>query len=108
MPLKRDIALDALYNGVEESLRLEAAAYWTEQSCLPFTTTVICTPADLDIPKTVVVTLKDKVFPKDLQVLCAEKWGAKMTEIDFGHSPWMNDPERALLVELIEQEASRI
>ena len=88
-----------MYDGVEESVRNEAAAYWCEQSCLPFTTTVICTPADLDIPKTVVVTLKDKMFPKELQRSCADKWGANQVEIDFGHIPWMVDSLREKLVE---------
>ncbi|KAF5009092.1 hypothetical protein FDECE_4644 [Fusarium decemcellulare] len=107
LPLIMDKAIDALYSDIEQSAKDEAAAYVCHQGRGPFEIVVECTPADLDIPKTYVVCANDKIFPKELQLFVADKWGAKILEIESGHSPWMIESHRKWLVDLVAQEAAK-
>ncbi|KAH7268633.1 hypothetical protein MRS44_011095 [Fusarium solani] len=108
LPLKPDIAPDAFYFDVEKSIRDEAMAHVCHQSRGPFEVPVVCTPKDLDIPKTYVVCLNDKIFLKDIQAYAADNWGAKALEIESGHSPWLIDSHREWLVNLVGEEAAKV
>lgn len=80
---------------------------WVEQSARPFYVAIEHTPADLRAPKTLVVCTEDKIFPMDLQVLCAETWGANQVEVKTGHSPWMNAEARKKIVATIRDHAEK-
>ena len=98
---------EAFYNDIEESKKEAAIAHLGSQSKLPYKTTIVCTPAELDLPKTLIACANDKTFPRDIQIMTAEKWGATVVELESGHSPWMRDDLRPKIVEVIVKEARR-
>ena len=67
----------------------------------------LITPSDLDSPKTLVVCTEDRVFPRELQLLTGQTWGARIVEVASGHSPWMVGGVRERLVGVVVEEALR-
>jgi len=73
-----------------------------------FKTTINYTPGNLKMPKTLVVCTEDKSVVKELQVLCAEMWGAKQVEVKTGHSPWMDEDARETIVGVVREMAGTV
>ncbi|KAM5349932.1 hypothetical protein ACJ41O_006437 [Fusarium nematophilum] len=108
LPLIVDKARDAFYSGIDESAKDEAMAYVCHQSRAPFEIPIVCTPIELDIPKSFVICANDPIFSKDIQAFTAEKWGATTIELEAGHSPWLVEGHRELLVKFIAEEAAKV
>ncbi|KAH7161923.1 Alpha/beta hydrolase fold-1 [Dactylonectria macrodidyma] len=107
LPLLLDKAKDAFYFDIDQPAKDEALAHVCHQSKAPLEVPIVCTPIELDIPKILIICTEDKIFPKDLQLLTAEKWGATPLEIVSGHSPWLVDSHRHFLVNVIDEEAAK-
>ncbi|KAJ4258067.1 hypothetical protein NW762_008207 [Fusarium torreyae] len=107
LPLKIDQVKTAFFTDIDQAVADEAIPYLCDQSTAPFEVPVVCTPADLDIPKTVVICKNDTIFVKDILTFVADKWGATTLEIESGHSPHLVDSHRKWLIELIAREAEK-
>ncbi|KAL6412950.1 hypothetical protein AUP68_02444 [Ilyonectria robusta] len=108
LPLISDKAKDAFYSDVDQPAKDEAWAHVCHQSKAPFEVPIVCTPTELNIPKTYIVCANDKIFAKEVQLFIAEKWGATPLEIKSGHSPWLVDSHRDWLVEVIAEQAAKL
>ncbi|KAF9765179.1 hypothetical protein IL306_002589 [Fusarium sp. DS 682] len=108
LPLKVDKLKDAFFSDLDQSVADEVIPTLCHQSKAPFEVVVVCTPADLKIPKTVVVCKNDTIFTKDILMFVADKWGVDILEIESGHSPHLVEAHRKWLAELVVKEAEKV
>ncbi|KAF4452579.1 hypothetical protein F53441_4598 [Fusarium austroafricanum] len=107
LPLKIEKLKEALFSDLDQSVADEVIPTLCNQSKAPFEVPVACTPADLTIPKTVIICKSDPIFVKDILLFVADKWGAHIMEIEAGHSPHLVESHRKWLAELMVQEAEK-
>ncbi|KAM0354809.1 hypothetical protein ACHAPU_000633 [Fusarium lateritium] len=107
LPLKTDKLKGAFFSDLDQSVADEVIPTLCHQSKAPFEVTVVSTPADLNIPKTVVLCKNDTIFTKDILTFIAGKWGANIIEIESGHSPHLVEAHRKWVVELVVREAEQ-
>ncbi|KAH6951571.1 Alpha/beta hydrolase fold-1 [Fusarium avenaceum] len=108
LPLKTEKLKEAFFSDIEQSLADEIIPTLCQQSRGPFEVNVVCTPADLNIPKTVVLCKNDTIFTKDIVAYVADKWGATVVEIESGHSPHLIEEHRKWIAEFISREAEKL
>ncbi|KAF5582234.1 pyrethroid hydrolase [Fusarium pseudocircinatum] len=107
MPLKLDRVKEAFLSDIHESIADEIIPTLCHQSKAPFEVPIVCTPADLAIPKTMVICKNDPIFGRDMLLGVAQNWGADTLEIESGHSPHLMEDHGKWLVELVSKEAKR-
>ncbi|KAF5667137.1 pyrethroid hydrolase [Fusarium heterosporum] len=107
LPLKVDKLKGAFFSDLDQSVADEVIPILCHQSKAPFEVTVVSTPADLGIPKTVVLCTNDTIFTKDILTFVAEAWGAEIVEIESGHSPHLAGAHRKWIAELVVREAEK-
>ncbi|SPJ78304.1 uncharacterized protein FTOL_06693 [Fusarium torulosum] len=108
LPLKVEKLKGAFFSDIDQSVADEIIPTLCHQSKSPFEVTVVCTPTDLKIPKTVVLCKNDTIFTKDILTFVADKWGATIVEIESGHSPHLVDEHRKWIAEFISREAEKL
>ncbi|KAF0639294.1 hypothetical protein FPSE5266_10264 [Fusarium pseudograminearum] len=107
LPLKNDKLMEAFFSNVDKSIADEIIPTLCHQSKGPFEVPVPCTPADLNIPKILVLCKDDPIFTKDILTFIADKWGAAILEIESGHSPHLLETHRQWIVNLVATEAEK-
>ncbi|KAI1014367.1 hypothetical protein LB504_012094 [Fusarium proliferatum] len=108
MPLKLDRAKEAFLSDVNQSIADAIIPTLCDQSKAPFEVPIVCTPADLEIPKTMVICKNDPIFGREMLLSVAQHWGADTLGIESGHSPHLIEEHRKWLVELVSQETTKI
>ncbi|RBR12212.1 uncharacterized protein FIESC28_08698 [Fusarium coffeatum] len=108
LPLKNDKLMSAFFSDIDQSVANEIIPTLTHQSKGPFEVTVPCTPADLNIPKLMVLCENDTIFTKDILTFVADRWGAKILEIESGHSPHLVEKHREWIADLISAEGEKV
>ncbi|KAM0245170.1 hypothetical protein ACHAP5_005563 [Fusarium lateritium] len=108
LPLKVEKLKGAFFSDIDQSLADEIIPTLCHQGKGPFEVTVVCTPEDLKIPKTVVLCKDDTIFTKDILEFVADKWGATIVEIESGHSPHLVEEHRKWIAEFISREAEKL
>lgn len=93
------------YADIDDARASEAAASLGEQSEKCMTDPVPYVGQQIELPKTYFVCMQDKVVPVEFQRIPAEVWGAKIVEIDAGHSPFLKDAVLPTLVKVIGELA---
>lgn len=106
MPIILDGAINAFYHDVDDSIKNEAAAYLCRHSRTPFEEPQNYVPGQIKVPKTYVVCLEDRALDPAYQTAAADAWGAKKVELQCGHSPFLKDAERKIVVREIVEAAS--
>jgi TusA-related sulfurtransferase len=99
--------MEAFFSDVDNSIANETIPTLCHQSKGPFEVSVPCTPADLEIPKTLVLCKDDPIFTKDILTFVADKWGATVLEIESGHSPHLSETHRQWIANLVTAEAEK-
>ncbi|RGP73084.1 pyrethroid hydrolase [Fusarium longipes] len=107
LPLKNGKLMEAFFNDVDESVANEIIPTLCHQSKGPFEVSVPCTPADLAIPKTLILCRNDPIFTKDLLEFIADKWGATVLEIESGHSPHLSETHRQWITSFVINETAK-
>ncbi|KAB5582801.1 Alpha/beta hydrolase fold-1 [Coniochaeta sp. 2T2.1] len=107
LPLIKD-APEVFFHDVECSIRKEATALLAGQSRAPFEKELTYTIQEIQIPKTYVLTKLDRAIPPSVQQLAIDVGGCKVVEMECGHSPFLKDTERAVLVQLVVVAAGGI
>ncbi|KAF5986175.1 pyrethroid hydrolase [Fusarium coicis] len=105
MPLKLDRVKEAFLSDIHESIANEIIPTLCHQSNAPFEVPIVRTPADLAIPKTMVICKNDPIFGREMLLGVAQTWGADTLEIESGHSPHLVEEHSKWLVELVSQAA---
>ncbi|CAG7564375.1 unnamed protein product [Fusarium equiseti] len=107
LPLKNDKLMDAFFSDIDQTVANEVIPTLAHQSKGPFEVIVPCTPADLNVPKIMVICENDTIFDKDILTFVAERWGAKILEIESGHSPHLVEKYREWISDLISAEGEK-
>ncbi|CEI62028.1 hypothetical protein FVEN_g3063 [Fusarium venenatum] len=107
LPLKNEKLMGAFFTDVDKSVADEIIPTLCHQSKGPFEVSVPCTPADLIIPKILVLCKDDPIFTKDILTFVADKWGATVLEIESGHSPHLSETHRQWIANLVATEAEK-
>lgn len=97
----------AFYNDVEDGdVKKYATAYLCGQSRKPFEDPLQYTMQDIKVPKTYVICTDDQAIYSPVQRMIAQAGEAKEVELNCGHSPFLKDAERDMLVKLISKAAT--
>jgi hypothetical protein len=95
------------FHDIEPSVRQEAVALLCGQSRTPFETPLTYTMQEIQIPKTYVVCTLDRANPPEIQQFAATTGEARTVELECGHSPFLKDAERDVLVKLVVEASGR-
>ncbi|KAG5803129.1 hypothetical protein H9Q74_012263 [Fusarium xylarioides] len=104
MPLKLDRVKEEFLSDIDQSIADEIIPTLCHQSKAPFEVPMVCTPADLTIPKTMVICKNDPIFSREMLRNVAQNWGTDTLEIESGHSPHLVEEHRNWLLELVSKQ----
>jgi pimeloyl-ACP methyl ester carboxylesterase len=97
-----------LYSGIDDELATMSMQATSPQSLRSFGDVCKHSAADIAVPKTYVATTQDLIVPYAGQLQLAQAAGAKVVELDCGHSPFLTAHGTAVLVEAIQSAADQI
>ncbi|KAG5774688.1 hypothetical protein H9Q73_011645 [Fusarium xylarioides] len=104
MPLKLDRVKEEFLSDIDQSIADEIIPTLCHQSKAPFEVPMVCTPADLTIPKTMVICKNYPIFSREMLRNVAQNWGTDTLEIESGHSPHLVEEHRNWLLELVSKQ----
>ncbi|KAK2606221.1 hypothetical protein QQS21_003392 [Conoideocrella luteorostrata] len=98
-------AKDLLYNDIDKAVAQMAMDIMVPQSLVSNISVCAHGTSEIVVPKTYVAARNDLVLPYEGQRAMAQAAGAKMVELECGHSPFLKDKETLLLLDVIEKSA---
>ncbi|KAB5583603.1 Alpha/beta hydrolase fold-1 [Coniochaeta sp. 2T2.1] len=100
--LVNDNTAEVFYHNIEPEARNEAASLLCSASIMPFKVPVVFTMQKVTVPKTYIVCTHDRAIPPEVQRFVArEGGGCKVVEVDSGHSPFLNEAAREVIVRVV-------
>ncbi len=92
---------DRFYNDIDPAFVAMAVPSLALQAWTAFLSPMGFAAARLPVKKTYLLCEKDQCVPPQLQLSMAEKAGAEIVKIPFGHSPFLRDDGLDVIVESI-------
>lgn len=103
--MSHEIAKAHLYQDVEQQRVEEALCKLVFQSAITYIPDALNEAAEVQVAKTYVVCKKDKIVLPENQYQRAKEAGARVVELECGHSPFLLEKETAALVDIVIQAA---